>query len=89
MIKAHVMTSPGLATLFALVLVMSLTDTLEAGGQAEQPTRQTVDVSQLGPQVGEQVPDFSLADQTGRTRDLQSIMGPRGAMVVFVRSADW
>jgi hypothetical protein len=42
-----------------------------------------------GPQVGEQVPDFSLVDQTGRTRDLQSIMGPRGAMVVFQRSADW
>jgi hypothetical protein len=68
---------------------MSWTGTLAAGGQNEQPTRQAIDVSQLGPQVGEQVPDFSLPDQTGRTRDLQSIMGPRGAMVVFVRSADW
>ena len=87
--RADVMTLPGLATLLALALVMGWADTLGAGGQAGQPARQTIDVSQLGPQVGEQVPDFSLADQTGRTRDLQSIMGPRGAMVVFVRSADW
>jgi peroxiredoxin len=35
------------------------------------------------------VPDFSLPDQQGRTRTLQSIAGPRGAMLVFVRSADW
>jgi cytochrome oxidase Cu insertion factor (SCO1/SenC/PrrC family) len=51
--------------------------------------RQKVDVSKLGPQVGQRVPDFSLPDQTGRTRNLQSIMGTRGAMLVFFRSADW
>ena len=89
MIKAAVMTSPGLATLLALALATSWSDTLAAGGQAGQPARQAIDVSQLGPQVGEQLPDFSLADQTGRIRNVQSIMGPRGAMVVFVRSADW
>ena len=48
-----------------------------------------IDVSKLGPRVGERVPDFSLRDQTGRTQTLQSIMGPKGAMLVFVRSADW
>jgi hypothetical protein len=45
--------------------------------------------SKLGPQVGERVPDFSLKDQNGKTRTLQSIMGPKGAMLVFFRSADW
>jgi hypothetical protein len=54
-----------------------------------QNSRARVDVSRLGPQVGERVPDFSLPDQTGRLRNLKSIMGPRGAMVVFLRSADW
>jgi hypothetical protein len=54
-----------------------------------QDSRPRVDVSKLGPQVGERVPDFRLPDQTGRVRSLQSIMGPRGAMVVFLRSADW
>ena len=54
-----------------------------------QVTRTRIDVSQLGPQVGQRVPDFSLRDQTGGVRNLQSIMGPRGAMLVFLRSADW
>jgi hypothetical protein len=56
---------------------------------AQERGRERIDVSKLGPQVGERVPDFSLVDQTGRTRNLQSIMGRRGAMLVFVRSADW
>ena len=51
--------------------------------------RQTVDVSSLGPQVGETVPDFALPDQHGTIQTLDSIMGPRGAMLVFHRSADW
>ena len=54
-----------------------------------QNNRARVDVSKLGPQVGERVLDFSLRDQAGRVRDLQSVMGRRGAMVVFLRSADW
>jgi peroxiredoxin len=35
------------------------------------------------------VPDFNLPDQQGRMQTLQSIMGPRGAVLVFVRSTDW
>ena len=54
-----------------------------------QSVRTRVDVSKLGPQVGQPVPDFSLRDQRGRVRNLQSIMGRRGAMLVFFRSADW
>ena len=42
-----------------------------------------------GPQVGQQAPAFSATDQNGRTQDLKSIMGPKGAMLVFFRSADW
>jgi hypothetical protein len=57
--------------------------------QAGPGARARVDVSKLGPQVGERVPDFSLRDQAGRTQTLQSLMGPRGLMLVFVRSADW
>ena len=46
-------------------------------------------VDRFGPQVGETVPDFSLVDQFGETRTLQSLMGPNGLMLVFSRSADW
>jgi hypothetical protein len=42
-----------------------------------------------GPEVGRHVPSFSAVDQDGRAQTLQSIMGPKGAMLVFFRSADW
>lgn len=60
-----------------------------AHAQTAMETRQKVDLSKLGPQVGERVPDFSLRDQTGTMRTLESVMGPKGAMLVFNRSADW
>ena len=62
--------------------------TLQPMAGQSQP-RQKIDVSKLGPQVGERVPDFNLKDQAGKTWTLQSIMGPKGAMLVFLRSADW
>ena len=55
---------------------------------AAQP-REAVEVASLGPQVGEQVPGFSLPDQSGQVHSLDSIMGPNGVMLVFYRSADW
>ncbi len=57
--------------------------------QAQAAPREKIDVSRLAPQVGQRVPDFSLKDQSGATRTLNSIMGPKGAMLVFIRSADW
>ena len=57
-------------------------------GLAAQP-RAPIEVAKLGPQVGETVPGFSLRDQDGASRTLQSVMGTRGAMIVFIRSADW
>jgi hypothetical protein len=42
-----------------------------------------------GPSIGEQVPDFTLPDQSGKPRTLHDLMGPNGLMLVFVRSADW
>ena len=42
-----------------------------------------------GPNVGEAVPDFTLADQNGAPHTLPSILGPKGALLVFFRSADW
>ena len=51
--------------------------------------REKIDLSKVGPRIGERVPDFTLQDQTGRMRTLASVMGPKGAMLVFFRSADW
>jgi peroxiredoxin len=47
------------------------------------------DVQKLGPQVGTRVPEFTLLDQKGQSRTLASLMGPKGLMLVFYRSADW
>jgi hypothetical protein len=41
-----------------------------------------------GPEVGQQVPAFSARDQEGRNQTLQFIMGLKGAMLVFFRSAN-
>jgi hypothetical protein len=68
-------------------LVLSIAIASQSFAQDVAPGR--IDVSQLGPQVGEIVPDFNLPDQRGRIWTRESIMGPAGAMLVFVRSADW
>ena len=52
-------------------------------------SRAPVEVSALGPQVGEAVPDFNLPDQNGQMHNLDSIKGPNGTMLLFHRSADW
>ena len=42
-----------------------------------------------GPGIGEKVPEFTLPDQSGRSRSLRELMGPNGLLLVFSRSADW
>jgi hypothetical protein len=42
-----------------------------------------------GPDVGSTLPSFEAPDQNGRPQNLQSILGPKGALLVFYRSADW
>ena len=48
-----------------------------------------VDVERVGLQVGASLPDFTLRDQHGESRSLRSLLGPKGAVIVFFRSADW
>lgn len=42
-----------------------------------------------GIEIGEKVPVFSLSDQHGTKRDFGSLVGPKGLIIVFHRSADW
>ena len=72
---------------FAAALVL-LASSLALDAQAP-PVSGRPDIQKLGPQVGERVPDFTLTDQEGRSRTLASLLGPRGLMLVFFRSADW
>ena len=42
-----------------------------------------------GPEVGSTLPALEAPDQNGRLQNLQTILGPKGALLVFYRSADW
>ena len=42
-----------------------------------------------GPEIGQAIPAFSMSDQAGTLQTLKSVMGPKGALLVFYRSADW
>ena len=70
-------------------LIISIIAGTSASILVAQSPGQKIDLSKLGPQVDERVPDFSLKDQNGKPWNLQSIMGPKGATLVFYRSADW
>jgi hypothetical protein len=70
--------------LFAAVVSCALS-TAGLSGQAVD----VVDTSKLGPQVGSVAPAFAGIDQFGKSRTLASSYGPKGAMLVFFRSADW
>lgn len=43
----------------------------------------------FGPAIGESIDFGSLSDQTGAARDLASLTGENGLVLMFVRSADW
>jgi hypothetical protein len=58
-----------------------------AGLAAQAPL--AVDTSKIGPQIGAVAPAFSGTDQFGKPQSLATAMGPKGAMLVFFRSADW
>ena len=42
-----------------------------------------------GPEIGARIPDFEAADQNGQRQTFASLRGPKGLVLMFVRSADW
>jgi peroxiredoxin len=42
-----------------------------------------------GPEIGTHIPDFAAADQNGQRQTFASLRGPKGLVLMFVRSADW
>lgn len=70
---------------FAIAVLTAVLSVAGLAGQAPP----LVDTSKIGPQVGAVVPAFSGTDQFGKPHTLASVMGPKGAMLVFFRSADW
>src|SRR5258706_14421933 len=50
----------------------------------------TASADDVGPPIGAKVPDIGTPpDQTGMPRTLASLMGDKGLVLFFFRSADW
>jgi len=68
-----------------LALMAGLAAALRLWGQGEGLR----DAAQIGPPAGAIAAGFSLPDQSGQRRTLESLMQPQGLVLVFFRSADW
>ena len=42
-----------------------------------------------GPAIGARIPVFEVVDQNGRRQTFETLRGPKGLVLLFVRSADW
>ena len=42
-----------------------------------------------GPGIGARIPNFTASDQNGQQQTFASLRGPKGLVLMFVRSADW
>jgi cytochrome oxidase Cu insertion factor (SCO1/SenC/PrrC family) len=67
---------------------MLLASLLFAFLQAQAPPARP-DPMELGPQVGQRLPEFKALDQDGHPREFATLKGPKGLVFVFFRSADW
>ena len=46
-------------------------------------------VLNTGPEVGDLIPPFEVADSNGKLQTFETLRGPRGLLLLFTRSADW
>ena len=69
--------------------VLATTCLMQAEVQKSGTPPPTIDLDRLGPQIGAHLADFTLRDQRGEAHPLKSLLGPKGALIVFFRSADW
>ena len=42
-----------------------------------------------GPEIKSHIPPFSAVDQNGRQQTFDTLRGPNGLVLMFIRSADW
>ena len=45
--------------------------------------------AKFGPAPGSKAPQFEAKDQLGNPQSLVSLRGPKGLILLFIRSADW
>jgi len=76
--------------LVVLVLqIAPLSFAAQMGADSATIRRLLSDASDIGLAPGAAASEIRLKDQNGRERDLVSLTGPKGLVLVFFRSADW
>jgi hypothetical protein len=82
----------GLISRIVIGLVMSICVLAAPLLMAQAPAAdawKTKPAASTGLAVGEKIPAFELRDQNGKLQNFQSVRGPKGAAIYFMRSADW
>lgn len=69
-----------------LLALSALAFTLAGPALAQPAPGAPIDV---GPAVGGHIPTLAAVDKTGAARDLNSLVGRKGVVLVFFRSAKW
>lgn len=78
------------ACALAVISLLMMPRLLLAQGNIHQRTSKAEEGGiTTGPEVGQKIPYFHALDQNRKLQDFNSIRGPKGAMIVFLRSADW
>ena len=72
----------------ALLAILLMTQAIYAQEDFD-PLDPTDDDAQMGIDVGTKIPEFRAVDQNGKVWDFDALKGPKGAVLVFHRSADW
>jgi len=72
----------------ALLSILLMTPAIHAQEDFD-PFDPTDDDAQVGLKVGAKIPEFRAVDQNGKVWDFDALKGPKGAVLVFHRSADW
>ena len=75
--------------LLALLLVGRLAMAQGQAGAQARPAWMDAPPTATGLAVGKKIPVFRATDQSGKIQDFSSIRGPKGAVIMFSRSADW
>ena len=78
----------GIMTAGAMLLGFVLTALGQSGAQA-RPAWMDAPPTTTGIAVGKKIPAFRATDQNGKIQDFNSLRGPKGAVIMFNRSADW
>lgn len=76
---------------FSLTVILLSAVAFAALAPAGRPRakQSAVGVKERGPAVGSRVPQFKARDQFGNEQTLASLVGEKGAVLLFFRSADW